>query len=232
MSDPVPSLPGAVPSPHGPVPQRTVPPRGAVPEGAVPPRGAASEGAVSHGAGPQGAGQSPVVVTPMRRRHLRSVLRIERHSPGHGWSLGLFMSELAQPSGRAYLVAKVDGTVVGFAGALLAADEAHVTTVAVDPAWRGRAVATRLVAVLVRRVIALGATGVTLEVRASNDAAIALYRRFGMAPVGVRAAYYADPQEDALVMWATEVDGPAYQQRLADIEASSPGATIIEEVGW
>ena len=125
-------------------------------------------------------------------------------------------------------MAKVDGQVVGFAGMLFIGDEGHVATISVDPSWRGQRVAARLMAVLCRQAIEQGATGLTLEVRAGNTAAQALYRRFGFAPAGIRREYYKDSGEDALVMWAYDVDGPAYAERLAAIEAPLVATTEVE----
>lgn len=171
-----------------------------------------------------------VEVTPMRRRHLRSVLRIEAHNPHRPWSLGLFMSELALRSSRIYAVARVDAGVVGFAGAMLTGEDAHVTTIAVDPVWRRLGIATRLMLLLARQAVSRGASNLTLEVRASNTEAQALYRRFGLLPAGVRKNYYSDLEEDAIVMWAHDIDTPQYASRLARIEEQLPGAT--EWVGW
>ncbi len=70
---------------------------------------------------------------PMRRRHLRAVLRIEGQAEHRGWSLGLFMGELANERGRRYLVAKVGGAVVGFAGMLFLGPDGHVTTIVGRP---------------------------------------------------------------------------------------------------
>ena len=176
-----------------------------------------------------------VVVAPMRRRHLRGVLRIEGQQGSGGWSLGLFLSELGRTEGRVYLVARRDRAVLGYAGALLAGDDAHVTTVATDVEHRRARVATRLLVELARRVVARGAKNLTLEVRASNVGAVALYRHFGFAPVGTRVGYYQDAdggREDALVLWATEVDRPAYAERLTAIEADLPSPTVVEDVPW
>lgn len=175
------------------------------------------------------AGAAGVTVAPMRRRHLRAVLRIEAQDVHPGWSLGLFMSELARGSrDRRYVVAKVGGEVVGFAGILFVGAEGHVTTIAVDPRRRGERVGTRLLLVLAREAVARGAEAMTLEVRASNTPAIALYRRFGFIPAGVRKDYYRDLGEDALVMWASGVDTPEYRARLDLIEASLPSPTVME----
>ncbi len=159
-----------------------------------------------------------VSIVAMRRRHLRSVLRIESSVYPRPWTLGLFVSELAQRSSRVYRVAKVDGGVVGYGGMMFAAGEGHVTTLAVDPAWHRRSVGTRVLLALVRASLDAGCTALTLEVRMANTSAQALYRRFGFAPVGMRKGYYAETGEDALVMWAHDVDSEDYRERLAAID--------------
>jgi ribosomal-protein-alanine N-acetyltransferase len=169
-----------------------------------------------------------VTLMPMRRRHLRAVLRIEGQAEHRGWSLGLFMGELANERGRRYLVAKVGGSVVGFAGMLFLGDDGHVTTISVDRAWRGNGIGTRLMLALCREAVEREATALTLEVRAANDPAQAMYRKFGFAPAGIRRNYYQETNEDALVMWAHDVDTPNYAARLDRIEAAVPGRTVVE----
>ena len=160
-----------------------------------------------------------VHLVAMRRRHLRAVLRIEAQVYPRPWTLGLFLSELSLRPSRVYLVAKVGGTVVGFAGLMITVDEGHVTTIAVDPAWQRRGIGARLLVALARAAIARGCRGLTLEVRMSNEPAQAMYRRFGFAPAGVRKGYYPETGEDALVMWVHDVHLPDYQSRLSAIEA-------------
>ncbi len=173
-----------------------------------------------------------VHLVPMRRRHLRSVMRIEALVYPRPWSLSLFVSELALRSVRAYYVAKVGGIVVGYAGLMLTGDEAHVTNIAVDPDWRRRKIATRLLLALAREAVERQATGLTLEVRVGNLGAQSMYRQFGMAPVGIRRNYYAETNEDAILMTATPIDTPSYAQRLAEIEAGLVGTTIVETTKW
>jgi ribosomal-protein-alanine N-acetyltransferase len=170
-----------------------------------------------------------VEVVTMRRRHLRGVLKIEAQVYPRPWSLGLFLSELALRTTRIYAVAKVGPTVVGYAGLMLAAGDGHVTTVAVDPAWHRQGIGTRLLLAISRAGIARGCTGLTLEVRVSNDAAQAMYRRFGYAPAGIRKNYYSESNEDALVMWAHDADLPAYAERLDAIDDGLLGSTTVEE---
>ncbi len=180
------------------------------------------------GGSDEAGSSSPVVVQPMRRRHLPSVLRIEKQVYPRPWSMSLYLGELALPTTRCYLVARQDNRLVGYAGFMLSLDECHITTVAVDPVRQGNRIGTRLMLELTARAVARGATGLTLEVRMSNTAAQELYRKFGFAPAGVRKGYYAEVNEDALVMWAHDVDKPGYGRRLAEIEASLPDCTIIE----
>ena len=85
-------------------------------------------------------------------------------------------------------------------------DESHVNNIAVDPAWQGRGLGVAILVDLVRVALARGARHLTLEVRVGNEPALALYRRFGLAPVGVRRNYYPETGEDALVMWARDID--------------------------
>ncbi len=170
-----------------------------------------------------------VHLVPMRRRHLRSVLRIESQVYPRPWSLGLFMSELALRTSRAYWVARIDGAVVGYCGLMVTGEDGHVTTLAVDPAWQRRKVGSRLLLTLAREAIARGVTSLTLEVRVGNRGAQELYRAFGFAPAGIRKNYYVETNEDALVMWAHDVDTPEYRRRLAEIEAGIPGVTLVSE---
>jgi len=165
----------------------------------------------------------------MRRRHLRSVLRIESRVYPVPWSMSLFLSELALRSTRAYYVAFVGRQLVGYAGLMMTLDDGHVTTIAVDPAWHRNKVGSRLLLALSREAIRRGATSLTLEVRLANKSAQNLYRRFGFRPVGVRKNYYAETKEDALVMWAEDVAGPEYARLLDLIESGIPGAAFVEE---
>jgi [ribosomal protein S18]-alanine N-acetyltransferase len=169
-----------------------------------------------------------VHLAPMLRRHLHSVLRIEGAVYPKPWSLRLFLSELALGDSRIYRVARVGQTLVGYAGLMVSVGDGHITTVAVDPSWQRHAIGTRLVHTVVSAAVERGCANLTLEVRMSNVGAQALYRRFGFAPAGVRKNYYAEVNEDALVMWAHDVDQPEYAERLERIAAEIPGRTVVE----
>jgi ribosomal-protein-alanine N-acetyltransferase len=151
-----------------------------------------------------------VVVAPLRKKDLRAVMAIEQQVYTRPWSHSLFLSELALPASRVYLVARVDRVVVGYAGLMLAPDEAHITTIAVDPEWQRRHVATRLMIGLTREALERNYHAMTLEVRVSARGAQEMYRRFGFVPEGARKGYYVGPAEDAVVMWVRDIDTPEH----------------------
>lgn len=135
------------------------------------------------------------------------------------WSLGVFNAELdlAKRGERFYIVGTIDGHLVGYAGLLFTPDDAHVTNIAVDPDWQRRGIATDLLLELCWKAREHGSQGMSLEVRVSNEAAQALYARFGFVPAGVRRKYYENV-EDAIVMWCHDIGSPEQAHRLRDIE--------------
>ena len=162
-----------------------------------------------------------VDILPMRRRHLRHVLRIEAQVYPRPWSMSLFLSEMALRSSRAYLVARSGGEVVAYGGLMMTMEDGHITTIAVDPLWQRNGVGTRMLVALAREARRRGATSLTLEVRVSNKGAQAMYRRFGFAPVGIRRGYYVESGEDAIVMWAHDVDTDDYAAQLDRLEQAA-----------
>lgn len=104
--------------------------------------------------------------------------------------------------------------LLGYGGFWHIADEAHISTIAVHPDWRGHKLGELLIWVMIREAIEQGADSVTLEVRVSNTVAMKLYRKYGFVIVGRRRGYYRDNGEDAHVMEVTPLD-TAYRARLA-----------------
>ena len=160
---------------------------------------------------------SAVQIRKMVIADIPVVAELERAVYPQPWSMRVFVDELGLDS-RTYVVAVADDAIVAYAGLLIVEDDAHITTVAVDPQARQKRIGTHLMIDLVDRALAIGAQHLTLEVRVSNSAARRLYERFGFAPVGVRKDYYRD--EDALVMWAIDIDTQDYATRIADIRES------------
>lgn len=161
--------------------------------------------------------EEAVDIVEMRRRDIPAVVAIEREIFAEPWSQGLYLSELAQRATRRYYVATAAGSVVGYAGGILVAGEAHVTTIGVAPSWQKRKIGARLLYRLVFDAREWGADSITLEVRMSNTPAQRLYEWFGFAPVGVRKNYYVATNEDGLVMHVGGADAEEYGERLRRI---------------
>ncbi|MDQ3963311.1 MAG: ribosomal protein S18-alanine N-acetyltransferase [Actinomycetota bacterium] len=158
-----------------------------------------------------------IEILRMRRRHLRRVLSIEGRVYPRPWSASLFLSELAQRSTRTYVVARHEGEVVGYAGMMFTGLEAHITNIAVDPAYHGHKVGSRLLLSIVTEAIARGARTLSLEVRVSNQAAQGMYEKFGFKTVNVRKGYYIETNEDAYVMVIEDTLATSVRVALQDI---------------
>ncbi len=143
-----------------------------------------------------------VRIDAMTLQDLPRVREIEQDAFAVPWPKDAYRAELEENQVACYLVAR-DGAdeVVGFAGMWVIFDEAHVTTIAVDRRRRGERIGERLLLALIDHALGRGARWMTLEVRPSNDVALALYRKFGFREVALRKRYYSDNGEDALIMW-------------------------------
>lgn len=111
-------------------------------------------------------------------------------------------------------------SIIGFAGLWLMVDEAHITTIAVHPDYRGRGLGELELVSLIDIAAQIGAKWVTLEVRVSNYVAQNLYRKYGFREAGMRHRYYSDNQEDALIMWTEELSSPAYKERFQHLKST------------
>lgn len=160
-------------------------------------------------------------IRQMGRGDIPSVAALEAEVYDQPWSPRVFFDELAMDNREYIVLTNGDSGIVGYGGLLVIDHDAHITTLAVAPEARGRQLGKRLMVALVDQALDVGAKHLTLEVRLSNSSARGLYELFGFAPVGKRKNYYKD--EDALVMWATDIDAPDYTDRLALIRSSVEG---------
>lgn len=143
-----------------------------------------------------------VAVVPMTTGHVDVLMRYEKEMFGsEAWTRAGYRAELADKRHRAYVAAEDDrGELLGWAGILIAGDQAEILTVGVVPVARRRGIATKLLDVLVQRAREHGARELFLEVRVDNDPAQRLYEREGFAVLGRRRGYYANGRVDAVVM--------------------------------
>ncbi len=152
-----------------------------------------------------------LLIRPMGLDDLEQVVAIDRLSFSLPWPLSSYRFELLQNPASLLWVAELtppegEKRLVGSIGVWLILDEAHVATIAVHPEYRRKGISRALLAVALQACIHKGARRCTLEVRAHNAIAQALYRQFGFEEVGMRPRYYRDNNEDALIMALDHLD--------------------------
>ncbi len=143
--------------------------------------------------------KSDVTLRLMKYGDVAAVAALERECFTDAWSENMILEELDNEFCDMY-VAEIQGSVVGYAGVQMILDEGYITNVAVTAAERRRGIGRALVGRLVDAAKERKLSFITLEVRRSNASAIALYESFGFKLEGVRAGYYRNPSEDALLM--------------------------------
>lgn len=142
---------------------------------------------------------------------ITALVAMESANQPRPWTVGVFNDEL-EADNRIYLGVVSGESLFGFGGMIVSGEEAHVTNLLIAPDQRRKGYARRLMVSLIDAALERGARHLTLEVRSRNGAGIGLYHRFGLAPVGVRRDYYGD--DDALVLWAHDIDSPEYASLL------------------
>lgn len=164
---------------------------------------------------------SIAIIREMKVEDLPTVLEIDRLSFPIPWSERTYRFELNDNQAAQLKVAEVleEGIlrVIGYVGFWFIVDEAHISTLAVHPAYRGQGIGEQLLQDALNAAVTRGAQVATLEVRVSNDAALNLYRKFGFEVIGERPRYYRDNNEDALLMILNDINGRATRPRGGDV---------------
>ena len=170
-------------------------------------------------------------ISPMTLDDVSAVLRIEAASFATSWPYNAFTSEIRDNRLAHYFVGRDGarpGSIVAYGGIWVILEDSHITTIAVHPDRRGLRYGEQMLQYLLREAIARGASWITLEVRESNDVAQRLYQKYGFTVVSTRRAYYSDNNENALVMWAGNLRGELYRNRL-DVLGSQLEARLAGE---
>ena len=139
------------------------------------------------------------MIVTMREDHVPAIAELEKLCFSDPWSEKSIAYELNNPLAL-WLVAEVDGRVAGYIGSQTVPPESDMMNVAVHPDFRRQGIAEALVSALWEQLHQAGNSSLTLEVRASNASAIALYQKLGFVQIGCRPNYYRNPKEDALIL--------------------------------
>lgn len=150
----------------------------------------------------------------MSTSDVTDVARIERACFSTVWPSDAFYNELSTNKLAHYFVGLFEDRIVAYGGIWVILEDSHVTTLAVDPEYRGRRFGEVLLLRLIDEAIERGAAWMTLEVRESNAVAQRLYRKYGFTTVTMRTGYYSDDNESALIMWAGSLRSELYRNRL------------------
>ena len=147
---------------------------------------------------------------------IEQILKIEEESFGsHHWSYESFINELdAKYSKYLVCIDKSVDRVIGYIGSWLIFDEGHITTLAVDVSCRRNHIADILLYNLISFFYKKSIKWITLEVRASNFAAIFLYTKYLFKKLGIRKKYYQDNNEDALILWTEDITTNTFKKNL------------------
>ena len=139
-------------------------------------------------------------IDDVREEQLEQIEEIEKACFSLPWTIEQLKSQLKDSQHEFIASLDDEGRVLGYVGMMYVLDEGYISNVAVDPEARRQGIGRDLIKELMARAAALDLAFVTLEVRCSNAAAIALYEKQGFLPVGKRKNYYAFPREDAILM--------------------------------
>ena len=142
-----------------------------------------------------------LIIEEMKENDIDGVFEVEKNCFEHYWSKGEFEKEMKNDVAR-YLVADIDGKIVGYVGIWFVAGEGHITNVAVHSDYRGQKIGDILIKHLVKICKDNNIFAMTLEVRVSNIVAQNLYKKYGFKLAGIRKEYYSDNKEDAMIMWS------------------------------
>lgn len=147
-----------------------------------------------------------IIITRLEKSDIDDVDILAQRAYGeHHWSKDAFYSELSNNLAKYYASRTPDGRLTGFAGSWRIIDEAHITTIAVDPDFRRQHIGEALLVAIIEDCYKDMAKYLTLEVRESNMPAIKMYEKYGFKSFGVRKGYYQDNNENALIMWTENI---------------------------
>ena len=146
-----------------------------------------------------------LIINKMVVEDIGEVVVIENLCFSLPWAHDSFLNELHSNKHAHYHVIRQENRIVGYAGLWKVLDEGHITNIAVHPENRRAGIGSKLLEHMFKFSIEQEISSLTLEVRKSNISALKLYKKYGFEEAGIRKAYYSDNNEDAVIMWKTNI---------------------------
>ena len=147
-----------------------------------------------------------IYISNLEANDIEDVVKIEAEAFGeHHWSKSAFYDEINNNLAKYYAAKTPNGELVGYAGAWHILDEGHITTIAVKKSHLRKHIGEAIIVKILEDCYENDVKYLTLEVRVSNEPAIALYTKYGFNSLGTRKGYYQDNNEDALIMWTENI---------------------------
>jgi [ribosomal protein S18]-alanine N-acetyltransferase len=175
-----------------------------------------------------------LILKPLDAALLPAAVALDQLCLGGFWSLASYQQELDRKSAILLGLTPMPGldhpTLLAMAAGWQILEELHITLLAVHPYYRRQGWGQLLIQSLLSLAGQQKLERATLEVRASNQAALGLYTQLGFQIAGRRRDYYADPREDGLILWCGNIDQPAFQEALAHAQQQS--LATLNAAGW
>lgn len=182
-----------------------------------------------------------LALQPLSLQQVSDAVELDRRCLGGLWTHDGYQREIHSPNSDLLVLQQVQqqqrddeaqnsSALIGLACAWAIADEAHITLLAVDPTYRQQGLGQVLLYTLLVLAWRRGLAWATLEVRISNQTAIALYQKFGFESVGQRRGYYQDTGEDALILWRKGLQRPEFEDTLRQWQHQL--SQRLHQAGW
>lgn len=156
-------------------------------------------------------------VQSLNLEHLSSLLELDQVCFDGLWTMEGYRRELESPNSHFLgIFSPFSSELLGMGCFWSILDEAHITILAVHPQYQHQGLGQALLYSLLKTAGDIGLERATLEVRVSNQGAISLYQKFGFKTAGKRPRYYKDNDEDALILWLSDLQYPSFEQILDD----------------
>jgi len=159
-----------------------------------------------------------IQIQPLTKPYLEQVVKLDRACFGGLWTKGAYEREIDSPNSLLLALLTPEDQLIGLGCFWAIVEEAHITLLGIDPDYRRQGLGELLLCQLLEAAIAWPLERATLEVRVSNEAAIALYQKLGFAIAGRRKDYYPTPPEDALILWHSHLDDPTLEKTLQKLQ--------------